>query len=80
MDEDKLELHLPGEQPQVWIKQNFDDATPFLLAEPEYYRESAAFIDAVRTGNTAGLPTFAAGAAVEKIIDDINQRTSSNGR
>lgn len=80
LDEDKLELHLPGEQPQVWIKQNFDDATPFLLAEPEYYRESAAFIEAVRTGNTTGLPSFAAGAAVEKIIDDINQRTSSNGR
>jgi len=55
-----------------WHRQDLDDSSvPFLLADPEYSRESQAFIAAAGGRHNHGGADFQAGARVEKVIDAI---------
>jgi predicted dehydrogenase len=74
VNDDRLEL-TNGAEPRRWHRQDLGDTqVPFLLGDPEYTRESEAFVAAVASGEGAGGADFAAGARVERVIDDILER------
>jgi hypothetical protein len=55
-------------------KQSFDISTPFLLTDPEYALEDAAFIESVRT-RRAPDTGFVQAAKVNALIDRILEQT-----
>jgi predicted dehydrogenase len=57
----------------VWHRQDFNDNVPFLLAAPEYYRENAHFIEAIRQNNLT-MTNFATASKVDLLIDQVEGR------
>jgi predicted dehydrogenase len=57
---------------QVWHKQSFATSVPFLLADPEFTKEDAAFLDSIDKGRAAS-PDFFEAAKVNAVIDRINE-------
>ncbi len=72
VNEDKVELVPSGGESRTWYRHDFDDSVPFLLADPEYCREDQHFVDALQHG-AAGGSNFQMAAAVERLIDQIQQ-------
>jgi predicted dehydrogenase len=71
VNEDMVELS-NGDEPQRWHRHDFGDSeVPFLLGDPEYSRESQAFIGAIESGTAHNGADFEAGARVERVIDAI---------
>jgi predicted dehydrogenase len=70
VNEDYVALEPRVGEATIWHRQRLNDHVPFLLADPEYYREDDHFIRAIRRGDHA-TPDFQDGARVEVIIDRI---------
>ena len=55
-----------------WYRHQLHDAVPFLLGEPEYYREDNHFIKSV-LNNVGGEPNFKTASKVDYIIDKVKK-------
>lgn len=72
VSDDKVSLVLNGAQDeQRWSRQSLNDNVPFLLAEPEYFREDEHFIDAIRTGSMTIPTNFESAMKVDRIISQV---------
>jgi predicted dehydrogenase len=71
VNDDRLELVSNGDS-RRWHRQDLADGqVPFLLGDPEYTRESEAFVASVAEGRDHGGADFQDGARVERLIDGI---------
>ncbi len=59
---------ITGNQQYIWNRLDLNDSVPFLLGAGEYYREDAAFVEAVINGSCA-IPDFEMAARVDCFID-----------
>ncbi|MDH2902238.1 MAG: hypothetical protein PXY39_14845, partial [archaeon] len=70
VNDDKLSLKLNDGQKSDWSRHSLDDNVPFLLAEPEYYREDEQFMMSVRQRQKI-LPDFQSASKVDYLIDQV---------
>ena len=61
----------------VWYRPDLNDNVPFLLAEPEYYREDERFIASVLKSQIAE-PDFKTASKVDHIIDFVKKEAQKN--
>jgi len=64
------------QEPQVFYKQAFDTAVPFLMDQPEYTEEDMTFLDCINSGSGAAT-SFSEAAKVNVLIDQIKE--AANG-
>jgi len=69
VNNDRVKLVIDGKQ-EIWYRADLDDSVPFLLGAAEYYREDAAFIDAILNNNPAE-PDFITASKVDRFIDQV---------
>ena len=60
-----------GKQVQ-WYRPELNDHVPFLLGEPEYYREDEHFVKSILTGEKAE-PSFKTASIVDQVIEQVKQ-------
>ncbi len=63
---------------RVYYRQSFHTPVPFLLTDPEYTLEDAAFLDAIRTRSKPEM-NFVQAAKVNTLIDRILQHSEQGG-
>ena len=61
-----------GKKPLILYRPALNDNVPFLLGDPEYYREDDHFITSILNGNTAE-PSFRTASKVDYIIDKVKE-------
>lgn len=74
VNEDMVKLMPDRGEPQVWFRHDLDDHVPFLLGEPEYTREDAEYIRAVKEGRSIE-PGFEMASKVEKLLSEVEKRS-----
>jgi predicted dehydrogenase len=79
VEDDMVKLE-PGEstmnqEPQVFYKQTFDTAVPFLVDQREYTEEDMTFLDCINRGSEPGT-SFSEAAKVNLLIDRIKKTAS----
>ncbi len=60
-----------GKQVQ-WYRPELNDNVPFLLGDPEYYREDEYFVSSILKGKKAE-PSFKTASTVDQIIEQVKQ-------
>ena len=65
-------LEPTGGKPVQWYRPELNDNVPFLLGEPEYYREDEHFIRSILTGRKAE-PSFKTASKVDQVIEQVKQ-------
>jgi predicted dehydrogenase len=73
VNDDQVSLNLDGSGKTTWYRHNLNDSVGFWLGNPEYYREDALFVEALKTSSQVE-PSFRTAAKVDSIIDSIKQR------
>ncbi|OGU68425.1 MAG: hypothetical protein A2W30_03170 [Ignavibacteria bacterium RBG_16_36_9] len=61
----------------VWYRPALNDNVPFLLGEPEYYREDERFITSVLKNQTVE-PDFKTASEVDHVIDIVKKEAQKN--
>ncbi len=70
VNDDKLSLKLVSGEESRWSRHNLNDNVPFLLAEPEYYREDERFIESLRAGQKT-TSDFESASKVDYVIGEV---------
>ena len=73
VNDDQVSLNLNNSGKTTWFRHNLNDNVKFWLGNPEYYREDAIFIEALKT-NSMVEPNFKTAAQVDSIIETIQQK------
>jgi predicted dehydrogenase len=71
VNDDQVSLNLDGDR-KVWFRHNLNDNVGFWLGNPEYYREDAVFIKAIKE-RTVVEPNFTTAAKVDQLIENIQR-------
>jgi predicted dehydrogenase len=79
VNDDKLDLTMDNGKVFTVYRQDLDDNTPFFLGGSEYYRENEIFVQSILDRGLVE-PNFAAGARVERVINQANEMMAKNGR
>ncbi|MCL2358817.1 Gfo/Idh/MocA family oxidoreductase [Candidatus Bathycorpusculum sp.] len=74
VDDNELTLQLKGAQLTHWYRQDLNDAVPFLLGDPEYYREDDHFIKTI-INNVRPLSNFHTAMKVDCLLDDVRLKS-----
>jgi len=61
-----------GKKPLILYRPALNDNVPFLLGDPEYYREDEHFIKSILNGDSAE-PSFRTASKVDYIIDKVKK-------
>ena len=61
-----------GKKPLILYRPALNDNVPFLLGDPEYYREDDHFITSILNGDKAE-PSFRTASKVDYIIDKVKK-------
>jgi predicted dehydrogenase len=73
VNDDRLSLKLNGDRESQWSRHTLNDNVPFLLAEPEYFREDEQFVKSIR--NKEGiLSNFESASKVDYVIDKVEAK------
>lgn len=70
VNDDKLLLKLENGEESRWSRHNLNDNVPFLLAEPEYFREDEHFIRSLREGQRTP-SDFESASKVDRVISEV---------
>jgi predicted dehydrogenase len=66
---------ISGDQKDTWFRADLSDNVPFLVGAPEYYREDAAFINAILNKSQAE-PDFFTASKVDCFIDQVKLKAA----
>jgi predicted dehydrogenase len=70
VNDDFLSLEYKDGTSQRWFRQSLGDNVPFLLAEPEYYREDECFVKLIREPSAkTNMCDFFSASKVDRVID-----------
>lgn len=72
VNDDQVRLTPDVGKTSTWYRITLNDAVPFWLGSPEYYREDAYFIERVKSGLVAE-PSFENAAKVDMLIENIQE-------
>jgi predicted dehydrogenase len=75
VNDDQVSLNLNCGGKTTWFRHNLNDNVGFWLGNPEYYREDALFVEALKT-NSMVEPNFKTAAKVDSLIETIQQRAN----
>ncbi len=75
VNDDQVSLNLNGSGKTTWFRHNLKDNVGFWLGNPEYYREDALFVEALKT-NSMVEPSFKSAAQVDSLIETIQQKAN----
>ncbi len=75
VNDDQVSLTLNNSSKTTWYRHNLNDNVKFWLGNPEYYREDALFVEALKT-NSQVEPSFETSAKVDSIIETIQQKAN----
>ncbi len=75
VNDDQVSLNLNSSGKTTWFRHNLNDNVGFMLGNPEYYREDALFIEALKNSSTVE-PSFKSAAQVDSIIETIQQKAN----
>lgn len=78
VNDDKVGLINSAGKVLTWHRPDLYDTVPFWLGGPEFYRESAYFVNAVQR-NLVAEPSFETASKVDFIIDSIQRRAERVG-
>jgi predicted dehydrogenase len=70
-----VNLVLKNEKPREWYRQDLDDSVPFLLGDPEYFREDEIFSRSIVEGGSPE-PNFQTALKVDKLLEEVRQKAS----
>jgi len=70
VDDSLVKLEMNGSPPKAWYRHDLSEAVPFLLAEPEFFRENEVFINSIFTGKEAE-PNFQTALKVDKLLEEV---------
>jgi len=72
VNDDKVQLTTKDGKTSTWYRVTLNDAVPFWLGSPEYYREDAYFIECIKS-NLVAEPSFETAAKVDMLIENIQE-------
>jgi predicted dehydrogenase len=75
VDDSRVKLIIPNSPLKEWYRHNLSEAVPFLLAEPEYFREDDIFIKSVRS-RTEVQPNFQTSLKVDKLLEEVVRKAN----
>lgn len=78
VSDDKVSLRSSKGEATTWHRPDLNDAVPFWLGSPEFYRESAYFVKSVQK-NLAAEPSFETASKVDFLIDSIQRKAEYLG-
>lgn len=72
VDDSKVALKLNGSSESTWYRQDLVDNVPFLLGEPEYFRENENFVNSILKGNEVE-PNFETALKVDTLLGEVEK-------
>lgn len=75
VDDSHVKLEINNSNPQEWYRQNLSDTVPFLLAEPEYFRENESFINSIVSEKEVE-PNFETALKVDKLLGEVERKAN----
>lgn len=75
VDDSRVKLEMNDSTLKRWYRHDLSEAVPFLLAEPEYFRENESFINSILTGKEAE-PNFQEALKVDKLLEEVEKKAS----
>lgn len=72
VDDNELKLELKKSVPKLWYRQDLNDNIPFLIGDPEYYREDEHFITSLISGSIP-LTNFGTAMKVDLLLEEVRR-------
>ncbi len=75
VDDNRVKIEMTNSKTTEWYRQDLYDNVPFLLAEPEYFRENESYINSI-VNKIEVEPNFKTALKVDKLIEEVGRKTN----